>query len=56
MISFRGQAIWAKKTSAGGNLTGLPCHPTKKVNKPEGLTYLSTILGEFIMITLILYF
>jgi hypothetical protein len=26
--------------SAKGNLTATACHPTKKVNKPEELTYL----------------
>jgi hypothetical protein len=36
MISFRGQAGWAKMTSLGGKLTALACHPTKKVNKAEG--------------------
>jgi len=29
-------------TSPGGKLTALACHPTKKVNKAEQLTYLST--------------
>jgi len=29
-------------TSPGGKLTALACHPTKKVNKAEELTYLST--------------
>ncbi len=43
MMSFRGQAGWAKMTSAGGKLTALACHPTKKVNKAEELT-----LGGFV--------
>ncbi len=30
-----GQANWAKMTSTGDKLTGLACHPTKKVNKAE---------------------
>jgi hypothetical protein len=42
MMSFRGQASWAKMISPGGKLTTLACHPTKKVNKAEELTYLST--------------
>jgi len=42
MTSFRGQASWAKGTSRGGKLMALVCHPTKKVNKAEKLTYLST--------------
>ncbi len=46
MMSFRGQASWAKMTSAGGKLTTLPCHPTKKVNKAEELTYLSINIAE----------
>jgi hypothetical protein len=37
-----GQASGAKMTSPGGKLTALICHPTKKVNKAEKLTYLST--------------
>jgi len=41
MTSFRGQTSWAKMTSHGGKLTALACHPTKKVNKAEELTYLS---------------
>jgi hypothetical protein len=39
--SFRGQASWEKVTSPGGKLTALACHPTKKVNKAEELTYYS---------------
>jgi hypothetical protein len=42
MMSFRGLAGWAKMTSVGGRLTALVYHPTKKVNKTEELTYLST--------------
>jgi len=47
MTSFRGQASLAKMTSLGGKLTALACHPTKRVNKAEELTYLSTsiVLG-----------
>ncbi len=40
MTSFRGEASWAKMTSPGGKLTAQACHPTKKVNKAEELTYL----------------
>jgi hypothetical protein len=42
MMSFRGQASWAKMTSPGGKLTALACHPTKRVHKAEELIYLST--------------
>ncbi len=42
MMSFRGQASWAKMTSPWGKLTVLACHLTKKVNKAEELSYLST--------------
>jgi len=35
MTSFKGQARRAKMTFNGGRLTGLACHPTKKVNKAE---------------------
>jgi len=31
--------------SAGGDLTAPACHPTKRVNKAEELTYLSTNFG-----------
>jgi hypothetical protein len=40
-MSFRGAASWAKMTSPGNKLTTLVCHPTKKVNIAEELTYLS---------------
>jgi hypothetical protein len=42
MTLFRGQASWAKMTSPVAIVTSLACHPTKKVNKAEELTYLST--------------
>jgi len=45
MTSFKGQASSAKITSPGGKLTALACHPTKRVNKAEELTYLSTNIG-----------
>jgi hypothetical protein len=45
MMSFRGQASRDKITSPRGKLTALACHPTKKVNKAEELTYLSTNIG-----------
>jgi hypothetical protein len=38
MMSLQGQAGWAKMTSAGGKLTALAFHPTKKVNKAEEKT------------------
>jgi len=44
-MSFRVQASWRKKVSPGGKLTERACHPTKKVNKAEELTYLSTNIG-----------
>jgi hypothetical protein len=40
MMLLRGQASWSKITSSAGKLTALACHPTKKVNKVEELTYL----------------
>ncbi len=40
-----GQAGLAKMMSPGGKSTTLACHPTKKVNKPELLTYLSKNIG-----------
>jgi hypothetical protein len=42
MTSFRGQARWAKMTSPWGKLTALAYHKTKRVNKAEELTYIST--------------
>jgi hypothetical protein len=42
MTSLSGQTSWAKMTSPGGKLTALGCHPTKKVNKAEEQTCLST--------------
>jgi hypothetical protein len=41
-MSFKVQASLAKITLSGGKLIALACHPTKKVNKAEELTYLST--------------
>jgi hypothetical protein len=38
MMSFRGQASWAKMIPPRGKLTELTCHPTEKVNKAEELT------------------
>jgi hypothetical protein len=46
MMSFRGQAIWAKIMSPWGKLTALACHLTQRVNKAEELTYLSTNIGH----------
>jgi hypothetical protein len=45
MTSFRGQASQAKMMSLGGKLTALLHHQTKKVNKADELTYLSTNIG-----------
>jgi hypothetical protein len=42
MTLFRGQASWAKMMSVGGKLTTVACHLTKKVNKAEEITYLSS--------------
>jgi copper(I)-binding protein len=36
------QASWAKMTSPGDKLKALACQLTKKVNKAEELTYIST--------------
>ncbi len=46
MTTFKGQASLAKMTSLGGKLTVLVCHPTKRVNKAEEVTYLSTNIGN----------
>ncbi len=35
MMSFRGQASWAKMMSPKGTLRPLMCYPTKKVKKAE---------------------
>jgi hypothetical protein len=40
-MQFRRKASWVKMTLPGGKLTVLACHPTKRVNKAEELTYLS---------------
>jgi hypothetical protein len=45
MTSFRGAGWLGIKTSPRGKLTALACHQTKKVNKAEELTYLSTNIG-----------
>jgi len=42
MTSFWGQVRWAKMIPSGSQVTELACYLTKKVNKAEGLTYLST--------------
>ncbi len=48
MASFGGQATWANMTSPGGKLTALACHPTKKVNNAEELTYSLQTLEDVI--------
>jgi hypothetical protein len=42
MMSFRGQASWAKTASLRSKLIALVCHQTKKVNKPEKVTQIFT--------------
>ncbi len=42
MTPFRGQASRAKMMSSGGKLTALACRLTKRVNKADKLTHLST--------------
>jgi hypothetical protein len=42
MMSYRGQASWAKMMSPGGKLTAPACHLTKRVKKAEELAYIST--------------
>jgi hypothetical protein len=45
MMSFRGQASWAKIMAPAGKLTGLAFYATKIVYKTEDLAYLSTNVG-----------
>ncbi len=42
MMSFRGQASWAKMTSPGGKLTAL----VKKINKAEETSYIYTNIAK----------
>jgi hypothetical protein len=49
MTSFKGQVSSAKMMSLGGKLTALACHPTKRVNKSEELTYLYTNIKPSVM-------
>ncbi len=42
--NIQGQASWAKMTPPGCKLTALAYHPTKRVNKAQELTYLSTYI------------
>jgi hypothetical protein len=49
MTLFTGQVSLAKMMSYGGKLTALACHPTKRVNKAEELTYLSTKIELLLM-------
>jgi hypothetical protein len=46
MASFKRQASWAKMTSPGGKLTALAYHLSKRVNKAEELTYLSSNIAS----------
>jgi hypothetical protein len=41
MMPILGKGSMAKMMSLGGMLTALACHPTKRVNRAEALTYLS---------------
>jgi hypothetical protein len=52
MTSFRGQGSWAKMMSPRVKLTSPACHPTKRVNKAEELTYLSTNIGTTQFLTI----
>jgi hypothetical protein len=45
MTSFKGQASSTKMMALGGKLTALACHPTKRADKAEKLTYLSSNIG-----------
>jgi len=47
---IKGAGKLGKMTSPGGKLTALACHPTKKLNKAEELTYLSSNI-EFYWLT-----
>jgi hypothetical protein len=51
-MSYRGQASSAQMMSLGGKLTALACHPTKRVNKAEELTYLSINIGLALVATI----
>jgi hypothetical protein len=42
MTSLGGKLSLAQMTLLGGKLPAMVCHPTKRVNKAEDLTYLST--------------
>jgi hypothetical protein len=50
MTSFRGQASWANMTLPRGKLTAMVCHLTKRVNKAEELTYLSTNIAVTLLV------
>jgi hypothetical protein len=52
MTSFRGQAWSDKMMSLGGKLTELACSLTKRVNKAEELTYISSKIGVSIIVKL----
>jgi hypothetical protein len=52
-----GQASWANIMSPGDKVTAIARHPTKKINKAEDLTYLSTnIVGTEVNFQLKLLF
>ncbi len=46
MMSFRGQANWAKMLPCREKLAAQVCHATKKVNTVKYLTYLSINIGK----------
>ncbi len=46
MMSFRGQATWAKLIPPMDKITAPVCLPSKKVNKAEKLALLSINIGQ----------
>jgi hypothetical protein len=44
-----GQVSRAEMTSPGGKITALACYLTKKVNKAEEITYLSTNIESYVV-------
>ncbi len=46
--AIQGEGQLGKNDITWGKLTALVCHPTKKVNKAEKLTYLSTYFGHYL--------
>jgi hypothetical protein len=57
MMSFQGQASWAKMMSPRGKLTALECHPTKKVKRSKelkGCLHETAKIGPIFAVQLIL--